>query len=54
MILYRGKRFDSTEQDRILSEMEPYINSTLSQKTLPTEKVIAAIDQLGKELAAGN
>ena len=54
MILYRGELFDSAEQDRILAEMEPYINRTLSEKTLPTEKVIAAIDQLGKEIAAGN
>lgn len=54
MILYRGELFDSAEQERILLEMEPYINSTLSEKTLPTEKVVAAIDRLGKEIAAGN
>lgn len=54
MILYRGRLFDSTEQDRILAEMEPHINRTLSEKTLPAEKVITAIDKLGKEIAAGN
>ncbi len=54
MILYRGELFDSAEQERILTEMEPYINCTLSEKTLPTAKVVAAIDQLGKEIAAGN
>lgn len=54
MILYRGELFDSAEQERILAEMESYINCTLSEKTLPTEKVVAAIDQLGKEIATGN
>lgn len=54
MILYRGELYDSAEQERILAEMEPYINCTLSEKTLPTEKVVAAIDQLGKEIAAGD
>lgn len=54
MILYRGELLDSAEQERILAEMEPYINCTLSEKTLPTEKVVAAIDQLGREIAAGN
>lgn len=53
MILYRGKIFDSAEQDRILAEMEPYINRTLSEKTLPAEKVIDAIARLGKEIAEG-
>lgn len=53
MILYKGNLFDSAEQDRILSEMEPYINHTLTEKSLSAETVIAAIDALGKEIAAG-
>lgn len=53
MILYRGKLFDSAEQDHILSEMETYINHTLAEKSLSVETVIAAIDTLGKEIAAG-
>lgn len=53
MILYRGKLFDSAEQDHILSEMEPYINHTLAEKSLSAETVIAAIDALGREIAAG-
>ena len=53
MILYKGKLFDSTEQERILSEMEPYINNTLVKKSLSVETVIAAIDALGKEIASG-
>jgi len=53
VILYRGKLFDSAEQDHILSEMETYINHTLAEKSLSVETVIAAIDTLGKEIAAG-
>ncbi len=53
MILYKGNLFDSAEQDRILSEMEPYINHTLTKKSLSAETVIAAIDALGREIAAG-
>lgn len=54
MILYKGNLFDSAEQDRILSEMEPYINHTLTKKSLSAETVIAAIDALGREIAAEN
>ena len=54
MILSRGELLDSAEQERILAEMESYINCTLSEKTLPTEKVVAAIARLGAEIAAGN
>lgn len=53
MILYKGKLFDSAEQDHILSEMESYINHTLTKKSLSAETVIAAIDALGREIAAG-
>lgn len=53
MILYGGTIYDSSEQDKLLDVIEPYINRTLAQKTLPVEKVIAAIDCLGKEVAEG-
>lgn len=53
MILYGGTIYDSSEQDNLLDVIEPYINRTLAQKTLPVEKVIAAIDCLGKEIAEG-
>lgn len=53
MILYGGDLYDSREQDRLLDDMETYINYTLSKKTLASEKVIAAIDRLGKEIAGG-
>lgn len=53
MILYGGNIYDSREQDRLLDEMEGYINHTLAEKTLTAEQVIGAIDRLGKEIAGG-
>lgn len=53
MILFKGKLYENSDQDQILSEMEPYINHTLTEKSLSTETVIAAIDALGKEIASG-
>ena len=40
-------------QDDLLDRMEDEINDTLSNKTLPMETVISAIDTLGKKVAAG-
>ncbi len=53
MILAKGKCYDSSMQDAILSEMEAQINETLATKTLPMETVIDAIDALSRKLAAG-
>ncbi len=53
MILYGGKIYESSEQNRLLSEAERYINVTLAEKSLPAEKTIAAIDVLGREIASG-
>lgn len=52
MIIYGGKIYDSDQQDRLLSELEHKINGTLGKK-LDVEKVVTAIDALGKEIAAG-
>ena len=53
MIIAFGKRFKSGEQDKILSQMEDRINKTLSGKPLDIQKVINAIDALGKEIKSG-
>ncbi|MBD5080832.1 MAG: acyl-CoA reductase [Ruminococcaceae bacterium] len=53
MIIAFGKRFKSNEQDKILSLMEDRINKTLSGKSLDIQKVINAIDALGKEIGSG-
>lgn len=53
MILYGGIIYDNSEQDRLLAKIEPYINQTLSKKTLRAETVISAIDRLGKEIVSG-
>ena len=53
MIIAFGKKFPSREQDKILSRMEDRINRTLSGKPLDVQKVINAIDALGKEIQSG-
>lgn len=53
MIIAFGKKFPSREQDKILSRMEDRINRTLSGKPLDIQKVINAIDALGKEIKSG-
>lgn len=53
MIIAFGKTYPSDKQNEILSEMESRINRTLSQKPLDIQKVITAIDKLGKEIASG-
>lgn len=53
MIIAGGKIYESKFQDRILSVMERKINKTLAGKPLDPQKVITAIDSLGKDIAAG-
>ena len=53
MIIAGGKIYESKLQDRILSVMERKINKTLAGKPLDTQKVITAIDGLGKDIGAG-
>lgn len=52
MIIYGGKIYDSDRQTQLLSELEGRINNTLG-KRLDVNKVIDAIDALGKEIADG-
>lgn len=53
MIIAFGKTFPSDRQDDILSQMENKINQTLSGNPLDIQKVIAAIEKLGKEIESG-
>ncbi len=54
MILAHGKTFPSSEQDRLLEELENKINLTLLNRKLDIEKVITAIDTLSKRVANGD
>lgn len=53
MILAYGKVYPSSEQNRILSEMEEKINHTRANCKLDIEKVITVIDTLSKKLSDG-
>ena len=53
MILADGVILGREEQSRLLDELEDHINNTRARERLDTETVIAAIDQLGRRLAAG-
>ena len=53
MILANGVLYDSKEQDNILSHLEDEINRTRMSVSLDTEKVISAIDSLGRTFADG-
>ena len=46
MILFDGKTYESSEQDRLLNELESRIPEILSTKTLDPEVVIDAVDKL--------
>ena len=53
MILANGKIYDSSEQDRILMELEAEINQTLGRDSLQRDRVISAVDALGRKIAEG-
>lgn len=53
MILAKGKLYASKEQDSVLEHLEDEINKTRMTKMLSLQKVIAAIDKLGQEMAGG-
>ena len=53
MILFDGKKYESSEQDRLLTELEEKIPKILSQKQLSPEVVIDAVDQLRVDLLKG-
>ncbi|MBO7452331.1 MAG: acyl-CoA reductase, partial [Clostridiales bacterium] len=53
MILFDGKTYESSEQDRLLNELESRIPDILSTKTLDPEVVIDAVDKLRIDTIAG-
>lgn len=53
MILANGTRYDSAMQDRILDSLCQRLNQTLAKPAPAADTVIAAIDRLGQQVAAG-
>ena len=53
MILFDGKTYESSEQDRLLNELEERIPKILSAKQLSPEVVIDAVEQLRVDLLKG-
>ena len=53
MILFDGKTYESSEQDRLLTELEQKIPVILSKKQLSPEVVIEAVDCLREDLLKG-
>ena len=53
MILFDGKTYESSEQDRLLNELAERIPEILSKKQLSPEVVIDAVEQLRVDLLKG-
>ena len=53
MILYDGKTYESSEQDRLLTDLEKRIPEILGKKQLSPEVVIEAVECLKNDLLAG-
>ena len=53
MILYDGKTYESSEQDRLLTDLENRIPEILGKKQLSPEVVIEAVECLKNDLLAG-
>ena len=53
MIFIKSKFFPSSRQDEILRGLEAYINRVRATKTLERERVILALDSLGRRVADG-
>ena len=53
MILYGGKTYESSEQNRLLAELKERIPSILSAKPLSPEVVIDAVVKLRDDLLEG-
>ncbi len=53
MILYAGKTYDSTEQNRLLDELKGRITETLAKEPLDPGTVIDAIDKLRQDTLEG-
>ena len=54
MILFDGKTYESSEQERLLKELEEKIPVILATKTLDPEVVIDAVDKLRIDTVAGS
>ena len=53
MILFDGKTYESSEQDRLLKELEEKIPVILATKKLDPEVVIDAVDKLRIDTVSG-
>ena len=53
MILFDGKTYESSEQDRLLNELEKRIPEILAKEQLSPEVVIDAVDKLRIDTMAG-
>ncbi|GFI01653.1 long-chain acyl-protein thioester reductase [Lachnospiraceae bacterium] len=53
MILYKGKLYETKEQERLLARLEQDINDTRIHRKLDISKVIDAVDAIGQKLKAG-
>jgi len=53
MILFDGKIYESSEQDRLLSELENKIPEILTQKQLSPEVIVEAVECLREDLLKG-
>lgn len=54
MILYQGKTYETSEQDRLLARLEADINQVRSSISISTEEVIDALSLMGEKIAAGD
>ena len=53
MILFDGKTYESSEQNRLLDELEKRIPAILNREPLPPEIIIDAVDKLRTDVMAG-
>ena len=49
MILYKGKLYETKEQERLLARLEQDINDTRIHRKLDISKVINAVDAIGQK-----
>lgn len=53
MILFNGKLYKSTAQNKLLDRLPYYINNTIAAKPLRSETVIRTVDRLAREFTDG-
>ena len=53
MILFDGKTYESSEQNRLLDELEKRIPAILNREPLQPERIIDAVDKLRTDVMAG-